>query len=250
MDRKELVEATHRVAESDVAIWLAGHAALLSGPMDSLAFERLCTDTLNELIGHRAALAVIGRASSKECVVLQSWNFGCPVKLFERMTASGPMTGQPTLARWLDLDGPLFIEPDPTDVSAIGQALASQGLQGRALHGILDGGGMGSVVVFFGLRPDRQTQVTRALRLIAPYLHATLLRLHREDCMRRARALTHREQELLQCVVDGLTNPDIAKRWGRSRATVRNTLSGLMAKLNVSTRTELAVLAIQTGLLG
>ena len=60
--------------------------------------------------------------------------------------------------------------------------------------------------------------------------------------------LTRREREIVRWMADGLKNRQIAERLTISEATVRNHLSSIFAKLNVSSRTELAVYAHRNGL--
>jgi ATP/maltotriose-dependent transcriptional regulator MalT len=61
--------------------------------------------------------------------------------------------------------------------------------------------------------------------------------------------LTAREGEILALVAEGLTNRDIGKRLFISDKTVSVHLSNLMAKLNVSSRTEAVTVAQRRGLL-
>jgi NarL family two-component system response regulator LiaR len=60
--------------------------------------------------------------------------------------------------------------------------------------------------------------------------------------------LTGREIEVLRLLAKGLSNTDIADRLCLSEGTVRNRVSSILAKLNVSDRTQAAVVAIQHGL--
>jgi DNA-binding NarL/FixJ family response regulator len=60
--------------------------------------------------------------------------------------------------------------------------------------------------------------------------------------------LTDREIEVLRLLANGLNNADIADRLSLSEGTVRNHVSSILAKLNVSDRTQAAVIAIQHGL--
>ncbi len=60
--------------------------------------------------------------------------------------------------------------------------------------------------------------------------------------------LTGREVDVLRLLARGLTNADIAARLHLSEGTVRNHVSAIFAKLDVSDRTQAAVLAIQHGL--
>lgn len=60
--------------------------------------------------------------------------------------------------------------------------------------------------------------------------------------------LTEREVEVLRLVARGFNNADIAERLHLSEGTVRNHVSAIFAKLEVSDRTQAAVIAIQHGL--
>lgn len=60
--------------------------------------------------------------------------------------------------------------------------------------------------------------------------------------------LTPREVDVLRLLAQGLTNTDIAARLHLSEGTVRNHISAIFAKLDVSDRTQAAVIAIQHGL--
>ena len=64
----------------------------------------------------------------------------------------------------------------------------------------------------------------------------------------QADSLTAREQQVLKLMADGLTNADIAERLVIGVATVKTHVSSIIAKLDVSTRTEATALAIRRGL--
>ena len=61
--------------------------------------------------------------------------------------------------------------------------------------------------------------------------------------------LTGREREVLALVAEGLTNREIGRRLFISEKTASVHLSNLMAKLNVSSRTEAVTVAHRRGLL-
>lgn len=60
--------------------------------------------------------------------------------------------------------------------------------------------------------------------------------------------LSQREQEILTCIAQGLSNSAIADRLYLSEGTIRNYTSDLFQKLGVSDRTQAAVVAIKHGL--
>ena len=59
--------------------------------------------------------------------------------------------------------------------------------------------------------------------------------------------MTSREIEVVQLLVRGQSNAAIAAELGIQLQTVKNLLSGLYAKLGVSTRLQLVLLALRTG---
>lgn len=61
-------------------------------------------------------------------------------------------------------------------------------------------------------------------------------------------ALTPREHEVLQCMVDGLSRADIAGRLALSANTVRTHTQNLLAKLDVHSALEAITLAMRTGM--
>ena len=60
--------------------------------------------------------------------------------------------------------------------------------------------------------------------------------------------LTPREKEIVTLVSDGCNGEKIAKQLGISEATVRNHLTSILAKLDLSNKFELAVYALRHGL--
>ncbi len=57
----------------------------------------------------------------------------------------------------------------------------------------------------------------------------------------RFAGLTERELDVLELVAEGLDNREIASRLFLSEGTVRNRISDILAKTNISNRTKLAV---------
>ncbi|NLN69390.1 MAG: response regulator transcription factor [Chloroflexi bacterium] len=61
-------------------------------------------------------------------------------------------------------------------------------------------------------------------------------------------SLSPREEEILQLLTMGLYNSDIAQRLFLSEGTVRNYMSDLFSKLDVSDRTQAVLVALRSGL--
>jgi DNA-binding NarL/FixJ family response regulator len=61
-------------------------------------------------------------------------------------------------------------------------------------------------------------------------------------------ALSDRELDVLRLLARGLSNAEIANRLFLSQGTIRNYVSSVLTKLNVSDRTQAALLAVRYGL--
>jgi DNA-binding NarL/FixJ family response regulator len=60
--------------------------------------------------------------------------------------------------------------------------------------------------------------------------------------------LTEREQQVLELVVQGLNNPEIAERLHLSENTVKKYLHNILEKLHLNNRVEAAIYAVKQGL--
>jgi len=83
---------------------------------------------------------------------------------------------------------------------------------------------------------------------LAPEAVRALLQEEEEAKKHQAYELTPREREVLQLLVDGLTNPAIANRLVISRATAKAHVSSILGKLGVENRAEAVALALRESL--
>jgi DNA-binding NarL/FixJ family response regulator len=63
-----------------------------------------------------------------------------------------------------------------------------------------------------------------------------------------AQNLSQREMEVLQLIVQGRSNKEIADKLGLSESTVKNHVNGLLAKLHVQDRTQAVTTALKRGI--
>jgi DNA-binding NarL/FixJ family response regulator len=96
----------------------------------------------------------------------------------------------------------------------------------------------------FALKTESPRQTVEAIRQVAqgrlvfPRSAQRWLMSQRQES--RAVDLSPREQEVLECLAKGLTNPEIAHQLTVSENTIRFHLKNIFSKLNVSNRTEAA----------
>jgi len=90
---------------------------------------------------------------------------------------------------------------------------------------------------------DAVRQVADGKSLLDPTVTGRLLSRLREGNTQDARlaALSDREREILALIADGLTNRQICERLFLAEKTVKNHVSGLLAKLKMQRRTQAAV---------
>ncbi len=82
---------------------------------------------------------------------------------------------------------------------------------------------------------------------IQPSLAPLLMKRMQENTSEVAEGLTKREMEVLKLIAEGMYNKEIAEKLMISEKTVKNHVSNIFRKINVSDRTQAAVYAIKNG---
>ena len=82
---------------------------------------------------------------------------------------------------------------------------------------------------------------------IQPSLAPLLMKRMQENASETAEGLTKREMEVLKLIAEGMYNKEIAEKLMISEKTVKNHVSNIFRKINVSDRTQAAVYAIKNG---
>ena len=116
----------------------------------------------------------------------------------------------------------------------------------------------------FLLKDTPPREIAAAVRAVAdgtatlsPKVTATLIDSYvdrraaprRAEALRRITELSDREREVLQLLGSGQSNAELAKRLFVSEATVKTYVSRLLTKLDLTNRTQAAILAHEAGLL-
>jgi NarL family two-component system response regulator LiaR len=130
-------------------------------------------------------------------------------------------------------------------------SFATQGHVIRALH---------AGVLSYLLKDADATDIAAAVRkaargepVIAPTIAATIdgrSNRHPAELPTGLAQLTNRELEVLHLIAEGLSNATIAQRLVITEGTVKTHVNGLLTKLQLTDRTQAAVLAWREGLIG
>ncbi len=86
------------------------------------------------------------------------------------------------------------------------------------------------------------------LRRMAPEASQPALKPLPSPAVRAFLTLSDRELEVVRLVAEGLSNKEISSRLKLSDKTVKNHISHVLAKMNLTARTQVAVHAIRAGL--
>jgi DNA-binding NarL/FixJ family response regulator len=87
--------------------------------------------------------------------------------------------------------------------------------------------------------------VARGESVIHPSMTKKLLSFHQQKQQTANKALTDREKDVLQGLVDGLSNKEIADKLFISDKTVKIHVSKIFKKLNVKSRSQVVIYAVQ-----
>jgi DNA-binding CsgD family transcriptional regulator len=105
------------------------------------------------------------------------------------------------------------------------------------------------VCVLDALRNLTVTEFLDAVKAMTPQIPRHLQPVPAGPAVRDMRALlSERELEVVRLVAEGLSNKEISSRLSLSDKTVKNHISHILAKLNLTARTQVAVMALRVGI--
>ncbi len=108
------------------------------------------------------------------------------------------------------------------------------------------------------LKDSNSTELKKAINIIMngdTYIQPSLIPafnsrlISRDSDKEKVDSLTKRELQILVSVANGLFNREIAEKFGISECTVKNHISNIFKKIDVSDRTQAAVFAIKNDLI-
>lgn len=92
---------------------------------------------------------------------------------------------------------------------------------------------------------DAIRAVAKGESILHPSMTKKLINYHHQQQQPEEKALTQREKEVLICLVEGLSNKEIAQRLYISDKTVKIHVSKIFKKLNVKSRSQAVIFAVQ-----
>lgn len=106
----------------------------------------------------------------------------------------------------------------------------------KAIHTVINGGAM--------INPDIATKVFKLFSEMAQGDVSLQV-----DSKKNTEDLCNTEWKIIKYIEFGLSNKEIAKKLNLSEGTIRNYISTILNKLNFRDRTQLAIWAVQTGVI-
>jgi DNA-binding CsgD family transcriptional regulator len=212
-------------------------------------FQGLIRTFVRPLLPHRFSIAVLGSLSFDHLSIRHMIGVDYPESFLERIPRHSKLADRPVVAKWLSTREPLIVDParDRSLLSPLElREIETFGLGRIAVHGQIDlSSSMASYFSFAGTHELLNDQRARfVLRLITPHLHAALVSIPAMSMSSpMLDKLTRLERELLVWLAAGRSNAEIATLRGRSPTTVRNQISTLFRKIQVSTRAEAVAFA-------
>ncbi|HMF29641.1 MAG TPA: response regulator transcription factor, partial [Candidatus Cybelea sp.] len=126
----------------------------------------------------------------------------------------------------------------------------SEHLSSEVMQRAFSAGADGYIVT--DITPEELVAAVKAMAsgslYVDPRLVGLILRKHVGIGHRDRNELSPRETDIVRLVACGLTNREISGRLGVSDKTVKNHISHIFAKLNVTTRTQVVIHALRSGL--
>lgn len=206
------------------------------------------------VLPHAAMLCGQSVAHSGGYTAIQAWSFGVPPAYRAKIACVGGNARSPILTRLMRTGGPEFFDVDDerTDFDAAWRGnFRFAGWRNVLALAYCEGEGdqlLLTSAAFYNVNSGMDTQGRALQQVVMPHLHDALRRVYqvqaRPDSLSsmatRTLTLAPTEQAIVDLLLRGKTNKEIARQLGKSAETVKHRLSLLMRRLEVRNRTELA----------
>ncbi len=183
----------------------------------------------------------------------QSINVNFPEEYMRRMSATYGSPGGPLVQDWLKSQRPVYYDQSTILGEMVDPgwraAFCDHGLRNMVSHGVLDNSGKALSYFWFAGVEVWDPHQAFMIDMLAPHLHIILARIFRHASHAASVQLSSREKEMLNWICTGKSNLEIAGIIGISPWTVKIHVRNLMAKLDVSSRSQAVAKAFELGLL-
>ncbi|HVL02417.1 MAG TPA: helix-turn-helix transcriptional regulator [Dongiaceae bacterium] len=216
-------------------------------------FNAIVRHHVRLLLPHKMTLIGIGRISFGNVFIDQLVPIDFPETLIRQINSRSSLLERPVIEQWLKTGRPVLI-PRGAECELLSDLERWEhhnfDLAPMAVHGQLDMSGRMASYFCFCQVEDLSERSELILELIIPHLQVALMKAHlAETAITTSSVLTRKEYEILQWVVLGKTNREIATILSKSELTVRNQVHCILRKLQASTRSEAVQKADEMGLL-
>ena len=232
------------LTKKDFARW---ENCLLASPATLEELKQWVDGPLRKFFPFERVALLYGVVSAGQVKIEFSISHGHTVAYLKHMGKIFDIAARKSLQVWLTEREPVLI--DPADTQCVASALELREIEQFALkniaaHGILSlKGSSGTYVSFAGVPGPLNSWHRDALNLIAPVINALLLKLIAKtaplNVERLTASLTAQERRVTRAVLGGATDKQAAAQLGIATKTVRNHLTHIFNKLDVTNRSQL-----------
>lgn len=221
------------------------------------SFANWCRQELRAFIPFDIMLCASGRLFGDMIVVDELVGVDFPSEFIAQFPDRFALSDRWIIQRWLASREPQLIEQRnaSNDCSPLEyREFTDLALRNLAAHGLIAPDGLqASYFVFCGLQGGLDEKLDARLRMVVPHLHQARTQvawrqLEAAAIQPASRPLTPRESEVLQWIVRGKTNDQIAFALGRSAQTIKHQVASVLAKLHAKNRTQAVSNALAQGL--
>ncbi|MDE2421767.1 MAG: hypothetical protein KGO49_11385 [Gammaproteobacteria bacterium] len=203
------------------------------------AFQSFIRNTVRPILPHTKLLCGCGQIMVDQMHVKYMVGVDYLESHITQIKQDFCLSERPVMANWLVTREPVFIHSvrDQHLLSSLERREVIEFDLGHfAAHGHIDmSGKMATYFSFAGVEDHPEFYIKR-LRMLAPFLHAALVRLDEAANTQQKINFSDKEKEIIYWLMIGKHNNEIAMILGKSTNTVRNQVQQIFIKLGVNNR--------------